>query len=271
MSQQTLHYQRVVSRDDPEPSQWFWALHGAFGSGRSWRAIAQRLADASTGFGGVLPDLREHGRSVGRRRGPHHLEAAARDLHELDDPSLILGHSFGGKLALQYAADRPVSLKQVWVIDSTPAVIDPETGDAWAMIKLLRQLPKVFDSRDQAVDAMKRRGLSSPVATWMAMNVERADDVYRWRFELDGLEALALDFYETDLWHVVENPPADLEIHFVVASEGHMMSPQARDRLQSLGQATGRIHLHDVTGGHWLNVDNPEALVDLITPQLQSL
>jgi pimeloyl-ACP methyl ester carboxylesterase len=248
--------------------QWLWTLHGAFGSGRNWLHIARRVVERLDGWGALAPDLREHGRSIGRRPPPHTLAAAVEDLAVLDEPTAVVGHSFGGKLALQYAASAPVTLRQVWVIDSTPQVLDPEAGDAWAMIKLLRQLPKVFASRAEAIDAMQRRGLSSPVAHWMAMNVERDDSTYRWRFELDGLESLARQFYEVDMWPAVERLSERMTIHFVIATESRMLTPAARDRLESLGKSTGRIHLHDVRGGHWLNVDNPEALANLLVDHL---
>lgn len=248
--------------------QWLWALHGAFGSGRNWLHIAKHIVHRRDGWGALAPDLREHGRSVGRRSAPHTLAAAAEDLVGLDAPTAVMGHSFGGKLALQYAASAPVTLRQVWVIDSTPQVLDPETGDAWAMIRLLRQLPRVFASRAEAIDAMQRRGLESPVAHWMAMNVQSHDSTYRWRFELDGLEALALQFYEADMWPILHRLTERMTIHFVIATRSRMLTPEARQRLESLGRETGRIHLHDVRGGHWLNVDNPEALVELLAVHL---
>ncbi|QNN21311.1 alpha/beta hydrolase [Planctomycetales bacterium ZRK34] len=266
MSRRPLHFHRVSPSGAPR--HWLWALHGAFGSGRNWVHILRRVVRQRDGWGALAPDLREHGRSVGHRPPPHTLAAAAEDLAILDAPTAVMGHSFGGKLALQYAASAPITLRQVWVIDSTPQVMDPETGDAWAMIKLLRQLPRVFASRQEAIDAMQRRGLESPVAHWMAMNVERHDSTYRWRFEIEGLESLAREFYEADMWSIVEQLAQRMTIHFVVASEAEMMTASARERLESIARDTGRIHLHDVRGGHWLNVDNPEALVNLLTEYL---
>jgi len=59
----------------------------------------------------VLVDLRNHGRSaeIQNLHPPHDLDNAARDLanlvevHGWDWPDAVIGHSLGGKVALQYA------------------------------------------------------------------------------------------------------------------------------------------------------------------------
>ena len=72
-------------------------LHGFLGSGRNWATIARRLVDLEEGWGGVLIDLRLHGRSTGFSP-PHTVEAAAADLEGLTaelgaEPEAVLGQS----------------------------------------------------------------------------------------------------------------------------------------------------------------------------------
>lgn len=60
----------------------------------------------------VLVDLRNHGRSAGIKGldPPHDMGNAARDLvnlvksHEWAWPDVIIGHSMGGKVALEFVA-----------------------------------------------------------------------------------------------------------------------------------------------------------------------
>lgn len=60
----------------------------------------------------VLADLRNHGRSAGIRglEPPHDMVNAARDLanlvksHDWNWPDVVIGHSMGGKVALEFAA-----------------------------------------------------------------------------------------------------------------------------------------------------------------------
>ena len=44
------------------------------------------------------------------------------------------------------------------------------------------------------------------------------------------------------------------------AEESSTLSPSACERIEQASEATGRVHLHRVAGGHWVNTDNPEAI-----------
>jgi pimeloyl-ACP methyl ester carboxylesterase len=175
----------------------------------------------------------------------------------------VLGHSFGGKVALAYAA-RAERLRRVWVIDSTPAARQAPEGNAVRMLAALRAESGPFDSREEAERAIQGPGFPASVARWMATNLERTEEGWRWRLDLDGMEALLTDFFETDLWPVVETPPQGLDLHFVKATRSPVLPEEACARIEAAGAATGRVHLHRVEGGHWLNVDAPDAILELM-------
>lgn len=258
---------RTITADQTEPGQWLAVLHGIYGAGRNWGSVARSLVDERPGWGAVLVDLREHGDSVGFEP-PHTVERTASDLDGLDVAPVraVLGHSFGGKIALIRGREDAV-VEQVWVVDSTPEAREPE-GSAWQMLQVLRALPDRFDDRDAAVEALAGEGVDRPVALWMTTNLERGDDGFRWRIDLDDMEALLTDFFETDLWDVVESPREGLEVHFIRATRSPVLDAGVLGRIRDAGARTGRVFVHDVVGGHWLNADNPEALVDLIAPRL---
>jgi hypothetical protein len=102
----------------------------------------------------------------------------------------------------------------------------------------------------------------------MATNLRFEEGQYRWMLDFEAMEALLRSFFETDLWPVVEQPPAQVEIHFVKAEESHTLSEEACARIQRAHDATGRVHLHRVAGGHWLNTDNPQAIIALLVANL---
>lgn len=264
LSQHILAHDRVTA-PGAEPGRWLFLLHGIYGMGRNWGSIARRVVASRPDWGAVLVDLREHGGSKGFEP-PHTLVAAARDVHELTRSlgvraDAILGHSFGGKVALEYLRQHPDRLRQLWVIDSTPAPREPG-GSAWAMLRILRSLPDVFASRSDVVAALERSGVATPIASWMATNLAHRPDGYRWRFDLDAMEELLRDFFATDLWDVVDDPPGRTEIHVVKASESSILTPDSLERIRNA--APGRVFLHEVQGGHWLNADNPDAVVALL-------
>ena len=264
-----LAHTRVTAKDR-EPERWLLVLHGIYGSGRNWGTIARRLVEARPEWGALLVDLRNHGASRGFP-GPHTVAAAAADVDRLVEhldfhAAAVLGHSFGGKVALTYASHHGDELRQVWVMDSTPAVREPE-GSAWRMIETVRALPETFASRQEAVDGIVAAGYPEGVAQWFAINLEPHEGRYRWRIDLDAMEEMLRDFFRTDLWETVARPPDDVQIHFVKATRSSTLDPDSARRVDIAG-ATGRVHLHELEGGHWINTDNPEGVLGLLKEHL---
>lgn len=262
-----LNYDLV---QEGEPAHWMLVLHGIYGQGRNWGSVARRVVRERPEWGVALIDLRMHGASQGFTP-PHTLNAAADDLLALREPlgsapAAVLGHSFGGKVALAYLARHSAGLRQVWLLDSTPAAREPG-GSAHEMLQVIRALPSVFPSRADMIAALERGGVATPVAQWMATNLEHATDGYRWRFDLDALEALLDDFFTTDLWSVVESPPDAVQVHLVKASKSSVLAGDTLARAERAAQ-NGRTFVHEVAGGHWLNADNPDAVVELLVETL---
>lgn len=99
------------------------ALHGLTGHGRRWRHLAQ---DHLPHVRFVAPDLRGHGRS--EWTPPWTFETHVSDLQGVLDehargPVTVLGHSFGGALALHLAATAPGRVKSLVLLD--PAIALP--------------------------------------------------------------------------------------------------------------------------------------------------
>lgn len=266
MANELLAHERVTARG-AQAGSWLYVLHGIFGAGRNWASIARRIAGERPDWGVLLIDQRQHGASQGFAP-PHTVAAAAADLARLAESvapaAAVLGHSFGGKVALAYAAAGPEALRQVWVVDSTPAA-RPPAGSAWRMLEVLEALPASFASRDELIAALADAGFARPIGQWMATNLEHGDGVLRWRFDLDAMRQLLLDFFRIDLWHVLEQPPAGVDIHIVKASESSVLDAEAVRRIERLGDG---VRLHHIEGGHWLNADNPDALVERIARAL---
>jgi len=233
--------------------------------------VARRFVRERPQIGVRLIDLRQHGNSQ-NFEPPHTIEAAAADLSELarhlgEEPLAVLGHSFGGKVALMYAREHGETLEQLWLVDSTPDARTPD-GSAWHMLQLVRSAPRQFESRDQLVSYLQSNGIPQPTGQWMATNLERSEGGYGWRFDLDAIEQLLQDFFVVDLWSVIEDPPGRLEIHIVKARESSVLTPAAIARVHAAETRTGRVHYHEVAGGHWVNAENPGALQELLVQYL---
>lgn len=269
MSPQLLHSHRVHA-PGREPRHWGFLLHGIYGAGRNWNAVFRKLVQARPEWGVVAVDLRGHGQSPGMPP-PHDLATCVADLGRLARhlpvmPEVVIGHSFGGKVALLYGDVPEFGIRQTWVVDSTPAARAPE-GSAWRMLEVLRGAPGPFATREEGIEAVLARGYARPVAQWMATNLVADGDRYRWRLDPDQMEELLLDFFRTDAWPTIEAAHGP-EVHLIKATESSILDAEACARIETAALNTGRPRLHVVEGGHWLNADNPDALVSLLVAHL---
>jgi pimeloyl-ACP methyl ester carboxylesterase len=99
-------------------------LHGVPQTARVWRPIA---ADLGRDRVALAPDLKGLGES--ELRGPYDIdtlvaELAALVLHEVDGPVDVVGHDWGGSLALALSAARPDLVRRLVVINAPFRSID---------------------------------------------------------------------------------------------------------------------------------------------------
>lgn len=268
-SRSTAHYvaaTRVAQHDLTTRS--LVMLHGIYGRGRNWLGIARSLIAARPEYACWLVDLPHHGLSGPGAHGDT-VRGLARDVgdwlaHAHVSPTAILGHSYGGKVALAMAAAAPDTPLQVWVIDSTPEV-KPPSGSAYDMLRVIRDLPPRFHSREAAQAALVAHGYTVGVAQWMSTNLVRDGESFRWQLDFDAMERLLLDFFETDLWPVIEQPSPMHDIHILKAGESSAISPEAVRRIEA---AAGRVRLHHAPGGHWIHAERPEVVTALLVQAL---
>jgi pimeloyl-ACP methyl ester carboxylesterase len=266
----TLAHRRLHSPGSL-PDRWVLFLHGFLGAGRNWASIGRGLARARPDWGVVLVDLRLHGDSQGFAP-PHTVAASATDVNSLvlrlqATETVIVGHSFGGKVALSAARSSDTALRQVWVIDSTPSAGRTEAGAA-RLLALLAQLPEQFDDRSELITAVRAAGFDVHLAEWTATNLARGPDGYRWRFDLPSLDLLLEDFYREDLWSVVEPSVVGREMFFIRATRGSIMDETSAARVRRLEADGECVRLIELEGGHWLNMVNPDGLLKLLVRYL---
>lgn len=256
----------VVTAKGAEPGRVVYVLHGILGSGRNWRTMARRFAAARPDTAYVLVDLRCHGKSE-CPEGPHTVTTAADDLLALHPivgaPDEIIGHSFGGKVAVRYVQRHPDSLEQAWVLDSRLDADDPgEDNEVLNVIRALAQVPVPLADRQDVVTFLQERGFSEMLARWMTTNLERTPDGFDWAFDLPAVTELIDDYWQLDLWPVLRDPPCRIDI--VRAGRSDRWPPDVLRHYQV--DVHPRVRLHTLPdAGHWLHVDDPDGLVALLT------
>ena len=266
-----LHH-ALVTAPSATPARWMFALHGILGSGTNLRSFAKRVAVAFPEWGFILPDLRMHGLSQDAPP-PHTVAAAADDLARLGEHlglpiAGVLGHSFGGKVALAYLDRRVERLDQAWILDASPSARarGERAGATAQIVAMLRAMPQPLPSRESFLAIVAEHGHAKGIAEWLAMNLRRADDGFRLRLDLDAITALLDDYFAVDLWPVLERDRRARELHMVLGGASDALDLADRARLATLGPP---VETHVLAGaGHWVHVDAPDALFALIAGAL---
>lgn len=242
-----------------------WILHGILGSGRNWRSFARRLAKAHPDWTFVLPDLRNHGQT-GPLPGPHRLSDCAADLTALPSPRWVMGHSFGGKVALTWARDHGTD-QSVWVLDSVPFADRAGDSEVLGVLSALEKTTVPVPDRRDLREQLENQGLAGFLIDWLltsAHEIETGNGVetgWTWVYDLPAIRQMMTSYFTTDFG-------ADLEqwsgtrLHVVRAARSDRWRPEWLARLAEMP-----IDLQTLPdAGHWLHVDNPRGLLDMLHP-----
>ena len=269
----------IVMGERP-PERWMIFLHGILGAGANWRTFAKQLVAGAPGWGVVLVDLRLHGESQEGFSPPHTLGAAARDVMDVvaklevertGKVRGILGHSFGGKVALELATQREGDLDHLFVIDSTPSARPEGKGSESTqhIVELLTNLPAEFPDRPAFTNWMEEHGVSRPTAMWLAMNVRAIPNTTRFVFRIDigGIRELLADYFLTDLWPILEHPRGPMQAHLVVGGRSSVVDAADRERARRCPRTTFDVIAE---ADHWVHVDAPDALKSIVLGYLLS-
>lgn len=230
-------------------------LHGLFGSSVNWGSIARQLADR---YLVLVPDLRNHGQS------PHVPEnsypAMADDLRGLLDArsldaAVFVGHSMGGKVAMQLALSDPRRVRGLAVVDMAPVSYAHDFKDVLAG----------FDAVDLAVvkgraDADRQLAAHVPasgVRAFLLQNLYREGDHWQWRLNLEALRAAQRQitgFPDTAAGRQYTGPAA-----FIHGELSSYLKPSHHATIERLFPDARFCRVAEA--GHWVYADRPEGFM----------
>lgn len=231
-------------------------LHGLFGLSANLGSLARELSRTHRV---LVPDLRNHGRSFhvpDMRYGV----LAADVMHLLDahgvERAALLGHSMGGKVAMQAALDHPQRVTRLLVADIAPVRY---AGQHEALFAALREVAADVGADRRATKRLLDARISEAgVVSLMLMN-RYQDDAghWRWRFDLDAIEAAYEDILAA---------PRALQAYagptlFLKGEQSNYIDARAREATERLFP---RARLKVIAGaGHWLHVEKPAIFLRL--------
>ncbi|GAA4075013.1 alpha/beta fold hydrolase [Actinomadura miaoliensis] len=233
------------------------ALHGIKGHGARWRCLAE---EHLAGWRVVAPDLRGHGRST--YDAPWHVERHVADLLALLDAegvdrADVVGHSYGGMIAVHLARVAPTRVGRLVLLD--PAIgLDP------ARMRERAHESLATASYADPGEALAARAVGWPDAPAQAVDDEVAEHLergpdgrWRWRFEP---AAVVTAFSEMARPAVA--PPPGVPTHLVIAVRAGLVRPEfvaaCREALD------GAFTVTEIDAGHMLFIDRPAQVGPLV-------
>jgi pimeloyl-ACP methyl ester carboxylesterase len=186
---------KLFAREIEGPGDDLVILHGLYGASDNWMSIGRELAK---NFNVQLPDQRNHGHSP--HHSDHSYEALAADVLEyLDDKNIdkahIIGHSMGGKTAMNFAFRYPDRVKKLVIIDIAPKSYASFSN--FAMItndhsKILKALSNCdlsrFKNREEIDQQLQSEIKDAQLRHFLLKNVKRNHDgSFHWRINLNAI------------------------------------------------------------------------------------
>lgn len=237
-------------------------LHGIFGSSDNWLTQARML---SKHYHTYALDMRNHGQS------PHDdafdYPAMAADVlaflkkHGIRDPVLI-GHSMGGKVAMNFAVAHPDKLERLIVIDIAPKAYDMRHN---AILEGLQAIPvNEISSREEADEALAAYVEEPEVRQFLLKNLQRKPEGgFRWKLNLpvigDRIENIGVDLQVEGKF---EKPTL-----FLRGAHSNYVQDEDFDRIREIFPAA-EIVTFDT--GHWLPAESPDKFVEKVRGWLGS-
>lgn len=166
----------------------FVILHGLFGMLDNWKTLAGRWAE---NYQLILVDLRNHGRSPHEDDMDYDLMAqdVAELLEELGiDECILLGHSMGGKVAMQTALTYPELVSRLIVVDIAPRRYRAGHDTIFAALEALD--PATVTDRKDAARQMAAHVADPGIQLFLLKNLARNPaGGYKWRMNLAAIKA----------------------------------------------------------------------------------
>jgi pimeloyl-ACP methyl ester carboxylesterase len=200
----------------------------------------------------------------------------ATEIGHLDEPVTLVGHSMGGKVAMQLALRRPELLRALVVVDVAPTEYparggrtddpDEEASPFAAYIEAMRALDlDALQSRADADEALREAVPSRMVRSFLLQSLvrERSDQEgqgWRWRLNLAALDRDLGDlrgFPEPPSGATFEGP-----VLWIAGATSTYVLPDDRPRMDELFPATRLVTIKNA--GHWVHSEQPEIFTETL-------
>ena len=231
-------------------------LHGLFGAGGNFSAVQRRLAER---FRVIALDLRNHGAS------PHGADVsyAAMAGDVLDTlgalgalPVALVGHSMGGKVAMQAALARPETVRRLLVADIAPVRYPPHFRALAAAMQAIELRPGL--TRRDADQALAGVTDTPSLRAFLLQNLS-FDAAPAWRI---GLDEIAAGLPGIEGWDAPPGAAYSGPTLVLAGERSDYIKPEHRAVFRALFPLARFVTLRNA--GHWMHADQPEAFTEIV-------
>ena len=238
-------------------------LHGLFGQGSNLGSIARAL---QTEFRVHSPDLPDHGHSpwTDEPSIASYAEAVGHWMATRNIPRAhVLGHSLGGKVAMELALSYPALVDKLVVADIAPVTYQPSHETIFE--GLFAVSAAQCESRQEAARVLEKTIQDPGVVQFLLLNLRRVgvgqgpgEGALQWRLNHEGLAAA----YPNLLQGIAAAHPFDGETLFIRGEQSAYVTDAHREAIEAL---FSHVEVATIDGtGHWLHVEKPSLFNQMV-------
>jgi esterase len=260
MSQLSLFNYQIYGHDD-NPKLVF--LHGLMGFASNWRSIAREFESS---YQILLYDQRGHGKSFKPSSGYGTAEYAQDLITILDelgwDRCHLVGHSMGGRVAVETAHLYPERVEKLVIADIGPV---SDMQSMTAIEEKINGVPVPFENRNAARsyfdNVFLQRYHSETLKQFFYANLEeKVDRTFDWKFSKHGILETIWKARAVQQWRQFEslNMPTLL-------LRGQLSDDLPEELYEEILQRNPKIIGKVISGaGHWIHAEEPQLVVRAI-------
>lgn len=234
-------------------------LHGLLGMSDNLGALARTLAEH---YRVIVPDAVNHGQSA--HVSPVSYDSMADDVLQLMqslniEKAAVLGHSMGGKTAMQLAINHPEKIPCLIVADIAP-VAYPARYHLALFAAMQSVLTQTISSRQQADTILAEHGITElPLRQFLLKNLKRDDNgQWFWQCGLDNIIAN----YPAVCDAPVLRKPYQNPVLFIKGGASDYVQDQHKPVIEKYFPQS---HLAVIdNASHWLHAEYPQAFAALV-------
>lgn len=237
-------------------------LHGLFGSLENLGVIARQLEDE---YQVISIDLPDHGKSPYSKQFSFdfYAKCVAETLESIGARQVnLLGHSLGGKVAMQLALTQPALISKLIVADIAPVAYNPRHQNVFNALQNVKL--EQITSRQDADKAMAEFVTEAGVRQFLLKSLYKTDEgQYAWRF---NLPLLIRDYPRLSAAIISDRTFAGRTMFMKGGNSDYI----TRDHQPAIARLFPTAEAKIINGtGHWLHAEKPAVFAGIVSRFLE--